>query len=385
MKNLLRLSVAVATLGSAVVHAESYTGGQNNNPFLNATPAPGSKAPQSNAGDAKFFGDTSTIQDNSAGNAANGREFKAGDAQRQGNTGTGAAIAAGSALTAAGMQQLSLLNFPEAARLFGLAGMEFAQAGADAASASANANQRSMLLADAGQNGSQATFSPQDLAKDLMTDQARAALQSQGIDPASFMNQLTSGNIRSGSDALSALGKGGEIPAETVNDYSSVDMASFFGAPPEDLGDTPRELLGMREDAQTNELGGGPAAGGGGASMGTIGVGESAGATNGSLSQPRVASGKDALVPASDKKGGAAANLSTKNGDLSIHSVGAAAAAKTELAAGISRAELLSLGVTRARGQNIFRVANRNYRSFSKWRTLRANRPKGPTRDIASF
>lgn len=389
MKNVLRLLVVGLVLNGTPIFAESYTGGENNNPFLNTTPAPTGNAPQSNAGDAKFFGDTSTIQDNSAGNAANGREYKAGDAQRQGNAGTGAAIAAGSALTAAGMQQLSMLNFPEAARLFGLAGMEFAQAGADAASASANGDQRSMLLANAGQSGNQATFNPQDVAKDLMTDQARAALQAQGVDPSAFLNQLTSGNIRSGSDALSAIGKGGDIPAETVNDYSSVDLGSFFGSPPEDLGDTPRELLGMREDAQTNALGGGAVAGGGsGGSLGSVGVGDGLGASpsNGSLSQPHVVNGSVGTLAALDKKGGLGTNLSTGNGEITIPGIGVGTAAgKAELAAAVSRAELLSLGVTRARGQNIFRVANRNYRSFSKWRALRANRPKGHTRDIASF
>ncbi len=388
MGKIFGLSVIVAALGAGPTFAESYTGGQNNNPFLNSTPAPTGSAPESKSGDAQFFSSPSAIQDNSAANAANGREHKAGDAQNQGNAGMGAAIAAGAALTAAGMKEMSELNLKEAARLFGLAGMEFAQAGASAASASDNGSQRSMLLANSGQGGSQVTFNADDVAKNLMTDQAKAALQAQGVDPASFLKQLASGGIRSGSDALGALGKADEVPAEQANDYSSVDMGSFLGTPPEDLGEMPRELLGMRDAAQPNPMGGGPGAAGGGGGVGGINAAESSGSSAevaGTLSQPRGASSHPAAMAVLDKKDSSVTGLSTENGSLSIHGLGVGTAAKAELAPGVTRAELLTLGVTRARGQNIFRVANRNYRSFSKWRALRANHPKGRARDIASF
>lgn len=183
-----RLVLGICLVPLSFVAAESYTGGQNTNPFANAQPAP-RPAPPTRASDAGFFSNTADIFDNQVGNSQNGLEYKMQDATRQSNAGVGAAVTAGTLLTRAGFEALAAWNFPEASRLFGLAGMEFAQAGASSGTAQANLGNRGTLLANANQSGS--GFDPGQVAEALLDPQTRQLLERQGLDASSFLNQLT--------------------------------------------------------------------------------------------------------------------------------------------------------------------------------------------------
>ncbi len=341
--------------------AESYTGGQNANPFANAQPAP-QPAPPTRSSDAGFFSNTGNIFDNQAGNSQNGLEYKFQDATRQSNAGVGAAVSAGTLLTRAGFEALAAWNFPEASRLFGLAGMEFAQAGASSGTAQSNLGNRGTLLANANQSGS--GFDSTAVADSLLDPQTRQLLERQGIDASSFLNQLTSGSIRSGQDAAVALGKT-HLEAASVNDYSGVNLAGIIGQG-EPLGEDSRNVLGVAEETvETN-----------------------ANATPSSTLVQGEARGLASLPPSGQSDGGGQNASGKKSGQASGASqLSSQGAVDKSLSAGfhagkngsedpldeLSRADLLSLGVNKSK-QNIFGLAGRNYRSFSKWRGIGRSR-----------
>ncbi|MBY0370041.1 hypothetical protein K2X33_05100, partial [bacterium] len=222
-----------------------------------------------------FFSNTGNIVDNATNNSGNGREYKLGDAERQAGAGTAAAISAGSLLTAAGVRELAALNFGAAARYFGMAGTEFAQAAATSEKGADYNEQRSALLNVDGDVGFQA-YNQADVASNILTDEARQALASQGINPDNFANQLASGSIRTGTDALGALGQdvASYSPDEMkwVNDYSGVDLAGMKAAAEGDASAADRQQLATDDSAKGG--GGGGAAGGAAAGAGAGGKSE---------------------------------------------------------------------------------------------------------------
>jgi hypothetical protein len=354
--------IAICLLPSFFAAAESYTGGQNTNPFANAQPS-SAPAPPTRASDAGFFSNTGGIFDNAAGNSQNGLEYKFQDATRQSNAGVGAAVSAGTLLTRAGFEALAAWNFPEASRLFGLAGMEFAQAGASSRTAQGNSGNRSTLLANAGQSSQ--GFDPTQVADALLDPQTRQLLEKQGIDPSNFLNQLTSGSIRSGQDAAAALGKS-NLDTASVNDYSGVNIAGIIGQG-EPSGEDLRSVLGVAEENESASNESNPAS--------ILVQGGSRGLA--SLSQP---DGVESGANSSTKKGllrTGASELSHRDGkeDKSL-SVGFQMTPKLGVEdsfEALSRGDLLSLGVSKSK-QNIFGLAGRNYRSFSKWRGIARSR-----------
>ncbi len=372
MKPLATQFVVLVFTVSSALWAESYTGGANNNPFQNANPT--SKLPQVRPGDSGFFGSTSNIIDNSVGNSQNGQEYKLQDAQRQANAGVGAAIAAGTALTAASMRQMALLNIPEASRLAALASLEFAQAAASAATANQNSGGRGTLLAEGGQTGSQGNFDPNAIAEVLMTDENRRVLESQGINPERYLQSLTNGQLRTPEAVAAATGQP-YVPQEMT--FGEGEVPTFQGynfGPAEELGEAMREELGT-DDSVIGTGGGG---GGDGATSGTITMGNptqpapAPGNHNGtSLSVPWVAQG--ARGAAGTKKGLELAPDAARG--LASYSSLTIGSKVSEEAGMPSRSDLLQIGVEKPRrGQNIFGVAKRNYRGFAKWRTTRVAR-----------
>ncbi len=389
MKGTKLVVLALATVLSAPrILAESYTGGDNNNPFANTNDT-STPTPRANPGDAHFFTSTSTIFDDSAGNSQNGREYKLADATRQANAGQAAATAAGIALTTAAGVQLGLLNFAEAARLFGLAGMEFAQAGRSGGTSAANTGLRDTLLSESGQTSAQSSYNPQQVAQGLMTPEAVAALQAQGIDPNLFFNNLTSGNVRSGSDALAALGQDPSAlspEAQTaLNDTGGEDVKSIL----DQIG------LGVNEGAILNSGGGVASNNSAAAHSGARSSANANESSNPSSSANGLAAQNGKLV---SRGLGSSATSNGKDGVAGLHSglegmfgsFGAGSQEK-EMAGGygglISRSDLAAMGIVKAKGQTIFKVANRNYHSFLKWRTMRYPKIKQPAaaRGIASI
>lgn len=375
------LFVSALSFVSLSVQAESLTGGLNNNPFSNTAPT-GNSAPR-NVGDSAFFSSPSNIIDNSAGNSQNGLEFKLNDANRQAMDGANAAGVSGGLLTGAAVAALAASQYVRAGVLFGMAGQEFAQMRASSKTALENAANRGTLLANANQNGQQGLDSGA-MANALLTPQAQSALEAQGIQPASFMNNLVNGNIQSGSQALAALGQTlTPEAAEAANDYSSVDLTALGGA--ENLGDEYRSLLGIKDDVmpQSADISHGSAGYGGGTLDTANGTSApSSAATSASLR------GVGTAAPGSVAKPGANA-LAEKfnfNGMSNMSEIFSAFGQGKELdpaAMALLRAELLTLGVSKTKGQTIFRLANRNFRSFNKWR-VQKQAGKKPERGLAS-
>lgn len=315
---------------------------------------------------AEFFTDTGSIIDNSALNQTSGRESKVSDAGRQAGAGMGAAISAGSLLTAAGVRELAALNYAGAARYFGMAGTEFAQAAATASAGAEHGAQYSTLTNLDGQVGAQSQYNSADVAQSLLTPELRQALASQGVNPDSFANQLATGSIRTGSDALTAFGQdvASYSPDDLnwLNDFSGIDMSQFT-AQDSAPGDGDRQLLAADESAKPGAGPGGMVAGG--AAADAEGANVSDDPTLARL--PSVQNGKTvapkAIAKTSAGDGGAAAFLEgllgKKNGEEIEN----------------ARGELRLNGVLQpSRGQNIFKLANRNYRSFNKWRSAKAAR-----------
>lgn len=366
----IKYLLVLATLASAAF-AESYTGGNNYNPFQNTTPTQ-SNPPRSRESDSQFFSSTGNIYDNSVGNSENGREYKLQDAQRQANAGSAAATAAGIALTEAGRVQLGLLNFPEAARLFGLAGMEFAQAAASSSTAGANLGLRTILLDEGKQTGAQSTYNPEQVAQQLLTPEMQSTLASQGINPQSFLNGITSGHIQSGSAALSAMG---QDPSNLT-----VEQQQVMNNPAtQDLQEIISEAVGSAESETIKTP----------SSSGVANVVDSG---RGFGNEPHTRSLEQKGV--SNRKRSAQEGYGS-SGENAKESVGSSNAqwnaallglgVEPEVAASMTREDMLNLGVFRMlKGQSIFRIANRNYRSFSKWRGQRKPAAQ-PVRGLASI
>ncbi len=386
---LLRFITAASIL-CIQLHSESRTGGENNNPFIRSVPgSTSSNTPIIRPSDSGFFSSTSNIVEDNVGNGQNGLEYKMADANRQANAGAAAAFTSAGLLTGAAVAALLAMQYAEAGRLFGLAGMEFGQGGAAIATRDANGLNRSILMADGNQKSQQA-FDRQAMANSLLDANARSALAAQGIDPNTFMNDLVSGKIRSGSDALTALGQNPTPEqAAAANDYSGVDVNGILSSDPESLGPEYRSLLGVKDDAMPQSTASGPSSAGMGAVSGVSSApGSSKAASAGAGSGVGISA--SSAVPTKGANGSKSAPVGLAehiglNGLPNMAELFAVMNQGQEIdpaAMAVLREQLLSLGVSKTKGQNIFRLANRNFRSFSKWRGIRNQ--KNPTRGLAS-
>jgi hypothetical protein len=374
---LVLVSFSILLL-SPPLSAESYTGGQNNNPFANAGAS--ASIPPVRASDSGFFSNTANIFDNSAQNNQNGLEYKLQDAGRQANAGQGAALTAGGLLTGAGVAALLAMNYAEAGRLFGLAGLEFAQAGASNRTNLGNLGNRGTLLANANQNSN--GYDPVSVANSLATPEARQALAAQGVNPDDFLRQLASGNIRSGAEAAAALGHT-STPAAELNDYSSVNVAGIIGSGEGSAGEEFRSLLGVSDDEEGTKATDSPV---GALSTlqnnpgSTASSSDSASDQKSSAPSRGIASiGTTAVGQGPDRVNAGGANGS---GSFGLSALGLGLPSGDETAGDLSRTGLMAVGITKTKGQNIFGLAGRNYRSFSKWRVIQ--KLEKPRRKLAS-
>lgn len=350
----------------------------------------------------KAMVDKSNVQDHSADNAQNGREYKAGDAENQSNNGKTAAIVAGTGMVAAAIPLLASIIPAEVAAgadLMAKAGLEFAQAAADSKAAKENKAQKDLLKAQANQNGEEAKgdqASGGSSGSDNHTSDAQQALSSnpqlqnflasRGINSDDFINKLASGQIRDPQAALSAVGNTTDISPEAQAQGASIAQAS---APPEPKGNSEQMRILNDDSAKPRDLasaGAGAGDGGGSAGGGAAGTskagqpsgGDAAGA--GGLAAATTPARLAALLGASHGGDARAAGARTASagdgGDSDMMSAlmrmmglggndGASAAAKRAVVA----EQLARMGIIRLNPkQNIFQLAHRNYRSFQKWR-----------------
>lgn len=323
-------------------------------------------------------------------NDSNGREYKAGDAQKQGNTGAGAAIATGAALIGAAIPLLLSLEPIEVAAgadLMAKAGLEFGQAGADAGSASDNKAQKDLLTNKnaAGETGAQTTGAP--TGKSINSPQLDKLLADRGINADDFKNKLASGQMTNPQDILSNMGDTTPISPDDVAagaDLANSQMGNVFQNAGDTKGNSESAAVAFNEkgdggSAQSNSSDSG--GGGGGSFSSSIssedkGLGlSSADAIKESVLGLRggksasSGGGKSGSTHSAAAAGAGGGFAGFDAGAFVKNMFGSAAAATKGATEGLVRLGLESMGisVTPAK-QNIFQLARRNFFSFGKWR-----------------
>lgn len=313
----------------------------------------------------------------------NGREYKAGDAQKQGNTGAGAAVATGAALMAAAIPLLASIDPVQVAAgadLMAKAGMEFGQAGADAGSASKNKAQKDLLTNKnaAGETGSQETGKP--TGSSIKSPELDKLLADRGINSDDFKEKLASGQITNPQDVLSSMGDSTQFSAEDLEQGAALadsQTASVFNDMGAKKGDSESASVVFNEktDSGNTPGGGGADSGGGFASYANSPGGQAEGQIGANsadaikqsvlgLKSGRGATGGGTVAEAKAGAGGFDAAAFVKNMFGGTNVVPTKTAAFSLLKQGLERVGIL----IPPKNQNIFQVARRNFYSFGKWR-----------------
>lgn len=298
-----------------------------------------------------FFQNPANISTNMGQVNGNGREYKANEAENQGNTGNGAAIAAGTALTAAATAAFVAGNIPMGTQLMTMAGMEFAQAAQDSGSAQQNGGQESMLRATAGQTGNQQTSTNTGSFSNTIPGYSTAMAQL-GVSPSEFEEAITSGAITSPAAAAAALGI--NLSQEEMEEIAS----NLGGIAANQNGAMAATGLVVNETQPTSVGGGANAANSGALAGGGAGTAAQNGSSGGN-SEAGVGTGSGGA----DGDGKAGVTIA----DLLKKAQGKGGKISEE-----DRAALEKVGIIVPRGKtNIFQIAHRNYKSFRAWRKSR--------------
>lgn len=344
-KRMLGIGLVVLSLGLNALAEETPI------PANPVTPAPAPNTEQ-------FYGNPTTIPTTVAEGA--GREQKANEATNNGNSGQGAAIAAGSALMGASAAAFAAMNIPLGVTLATMGALEFAQAGADSESAGANNAQENILRAESGQTGQQA-FNPSEAAAAIENTGISSVLSEIGVtNPEEFINEVANGNITSPEQVLSAIGQTGNFTSEEVAAMGNFSEAAEMAGIKYEEGNAAAAVLGMQESSNTVAS----ASAKGIASNGeTLSGGSGEGAAGGSGSSAHASNGG---------KNGGGASLGTDGeaaGTFGFGKPGTTGPGGVTSLANMDRSQLKKLGILKPHGkQTIFQIASRNYRSFQTWR-----------------
>jgi hypothetical protein len=305
----------------------------------------------------------------------NGREFKANDAANQANNGQQAADGTGAALMAAAIPMLAspILSVQMAGvTLMGMAGAEFAQGAADNQAAQQNGNQYSMLTSGDGQQGTSLDDTPSTSTPSL-SPALQDLLNSMGVDPYSFATQMGSGQLSTPQSVAQALG----IDPGSADDPTTSQLVTTAL---NNLGldnTTPQVIDNGDEDAVTSSDSGDSGSGSSAQSGSQGGAPSFGGASDitGIGSQPQTAAGATprGLLNASQEashSGEAAAEAVNPLAQY-LNGVGAVGAEAAEKIADSPAGKnfMITLGIQKPKGtENIFSIAHRNYRGYSRWR-----------------
>lgn len=309
---------------------------------------------------------------------SNGREYKAANADSTGKTGTAMAIATGSALMATGVP-MSMSIIPSVAAagriLIAKAGMEFAQAGVDAASSAKNGAQNKQLRNKADDSpGSQTTTDA--IKKAMNSPELDKLLSERGISSDDFKDRMARGEFQDAESVGRAIGD--------TNSYSPEDLAQAEGLAQGSLNNVFNEVHGeqISKSLNVNEaLASNSSTGEGSDSSSFVSSGGNGGQDQKALELPRgsVTEGSRLGASRAEKMKEDALNPSIEGGrgtpgfdakSLLANLLGKDVAEKIEkMVPGGLRLTLERMGilVPTAR-QHIFQTAHRNFRSFGKWR-----------------
>lgn len=316
---------------------------------------------------------------------SNGREYKAADAQAQGNTGAGAAAATGAALVAAAIPlivSLEPIQVAAGADLLAKAAMEFAQAGANSDSAAQNQAQNQLLTTNnaSGETGAQTLAIPTaPSASSISSPALDEFLATQGVNANNFKSQLASGALSDPQAVLNALGNTTPISPE--------DFAAASALSAQVTGNVLQGTPGISEAAAIvfNEQSGSNTEGssasessdGGFASFTNQAAKDSAGPGMNSADAIKATvtglpkNGKNSVATAKDTTGKSAAGAGGAFDPSKIinNLFGAPVKANPESTQALLRVGLEKIGVlVPTANQSIFQIARRNFYSFGKWR-----------------
>jgi hypothetical protein len=283
----------------------------------------------------------------------NGREYKLKEIEKTANQGAGAAAAAGAALTAVGVPMSLSPILP--VQLAGIdllikAGLEFGQVAEDKASAANHGAQNALIRSEDNMQAS--AVNEKAKVGDYLPQEFKDMLQQQGVDPNTFINQLNNNEFKSAQDALAALGKTDISPADIAQGAALAEQETM-----KVLSTVHAALAGATVDENKN----------------TSGVAAS-GAANGS--NPSIIDhlgNKTTIAAPNNKKGNnPSVALQTATGgtnarNLASNLFGQQPSQMAEVAQ-LRREQYLNMGVQAPTlKQNIFQVARRQFRNFSKW------------------
>jgi hypothetical protein len=166
------------------------------------------------------------------------REQQAQDAFKQASAGEGIANALGGIFFGAAMEQMAIGNWAEGGILLDMSIKEFEQAGVNRQAAESNNSQKQIL------NGAD-PFSLSPAAQNaLNSPELDKALSDAGVNPNQFKQQLASGELKSASDILTALGK--PVDAESLakaQQFADSKAAGIFSEAQKKMEETGAKTL----------------------------------------------------------------------------------------------------------------------------------------------
>ncbi len=294
------------------------------------------------------------------------RASDANNAKNQGDTGALFSAALGSAMVARALPLLASINPSDVAAgadLMAKAGLEFAQTAAMAASASKNRDQRDTLLRNEQLGGNESLARNPSSTGNLQSPGLDQFLKNRGVDETTFKNNLINGAYSKTEDVLSALNMSGRVGendlrrGEKAADRILKEIASDKNAP-----DTASASASGDERAPTSS----PA---------------SSEATKGDEKEKK--DGPLEFIPLFEE-GRRDKNKHSDDGfENFMNSEMFKKAAATGFSPGLAERKLHESEIileksniypATGRGQ-IFQIAHRNYREYSKWRKNQKNRP----------
>lgn len=264
-----------------------------------------------------------------------------------------------------------------------MAGLEFAQAAADAKNRGQNSGQKNTLTAEAGQSGSQVSFDDARSAAEASVNSPELSrlLADRGISPDDFSRKLTSGQLTDPSEIIAALGD------KTPFSQTDKELISNLGTAPTYDNSGEKTVLQGMDDSR-------------GSSTASLGASQQDSASNSSVLSP--ANFKSENEQAGEQQKNyekiAVAEKKTeapnrKSFEKEAPTVGKSGNVFSDIAGMqkmllniitpeddknpskkkpvASRDEMASIGVVVASGKlTIFQIGGRHYRSYRKWRGI---------------
>lgn len=379
--NWIKISgIVIGLIYTASIQAESY------NPFAGTTVMKNSGgAPGVDISDpivASSVGNVNSIQNTAAEDAVQGRQQKTDNTINYGNQGTGAAIAAGTSLMAAGMPMIASPILPVRLRGYDLiakGALEFAQAGATSDTTGQNTGNKGTI--SQGQNGVGQSGGSQiyeqgmaDAINQLNTPEFQQALGNAGVNSDYFLSQVTSGNAFSAADIANLANEQAEFTPDQLAMAGS-ETSGFVGAV---VGATennePIENSTITFDENLSAVADGNASAAarsvnGPASSNAVTPTDAAALASASGTTKEKAKALAQAEIAFIQKNGGGGLLGLDTEALIAKYMKKGAKSFKAVQTNLSPDQLAEQGVKKLRGkQNIFHVGKKTYRSFGKWR-----------------